>query len=67
MAVPPVAPIAVETPASANADGTNADPKIPASKLAVATAVANFFLMIYCELQSAICHLDDTNLGLLCT
>jgi hypothetical protein len=26
--------------------GTNADPKIPASKLAVATAVANLFLMI---------------------
>jgi hypothetical protein len=45
IAVPPVAPIAVGTPASAYADGTNADPKIPASKLAVATAVANFFLM----------------------
>jgi hypothetical protein len=27
------------------ADGTNAEPKSPASKLAVATAVANFFLM----------------------
>jgi hypothetical protein len=31
---------------AAFAAGTNADPKIPASKLAVATAVANFFLMI---------------------
>jgi hypothetical protein len=45
IAVPPVAPIAVGTPASAYADGTNAEPKSPASKLAVATAVANFFLM----------------------
>jgi len=27
------------------AAGTKADPKIPASKLAVATEVANFFLM----------------------
>jgi hypothetical protein len=30
---------------AASALGTNADPKIPASKLAVATVVANFFLM----------------------
>jgi hypothetical protein len=29
----------------ASADGTNAEPKRPASKLAVATAVANFFLI----------------------
>jgi hypothetical protein len=30
---------------AARADGTNAEPKRPASKLAVATAVANFFLI----------------------
>jgi hypothetical protein len=34
------------SPRAASALGTNADPKIPASKLAVATVVANFFLMI---------------------
>jgi hypothetical protein len=33
------------SPRAASALGTNADPKIPASKLAVATAVANLFLM----------------------
>jgi hypothetical protein len=32
--------------AAAYAVGTNAEPKSPASKPAVATAVANFFLMI---------------------
>jgi hypothetical protein len=32
-------------PAAARTAGTNAEPKSPASKLAVATAVANFFLM----------------------
>ena len=31
--------------AAASATGTNAEPKSPASKPAVATAVANFFLM----------------------
>jgi hypothetical protein len=32
--------------AAARTDGTNAEPKSPASKPAVATAVANFFLMM---------------------
>ena len=67
----PVQTTEVKTGSSASAaartDGTNAEPKSPASKPAVATAVANFFLMNYCESQSAICHIDDTNLGLLCT
>ena len=59
-----IVPVAAE---AARATGTNAEPKSPASKPAVATAVANFFLMNYCESQSAICHINDTNLGLHCT
>jgi hypothetical protein len=38
--------VKVASSAAARATGTNAEPKSPASKLAVATAVANLFLMI---------------------
>jgi hypothetical protein len=61
-----VVSVASRVPAPANADGTNADPKIPASKLAVATAVANFFLMNYCESQSRNRCVFETDSDLLC-
>jgi len=40
-----VVSVASRVPAPAFATGTNAEPKSPASKPAVATAVANLFLM----------------------
>jgi hypothetical protein len=40
-----VVSVASKTPAAARADGTNADPRIPASKPAVVTAVTNLFFI----------------------
>ena len=40
-----VVSVASKTPAAALAVGTNADPKIPASKPAVVTAVTNLFFI----------------------
>lgn len=51
---------------TADALGTNAEPKSPARSAEVAIAVANFFLMIYCESQSKKSLVFDIDSGLLC-